>query len=215
MQENGMKVATASKEFRIPRTTVSDKLAGKTDESMNTVGPAVVLGVDTENELVTWITSKAAKDFPTNREGLLYSVQQIVNSQNNLVLGVDAENELVTWITSKAAKDFPTNREGLLYSVQQIVNENELVTWITSKAAKDFPTNREGLLYSVQQIVKKTNIQTPSIDADNVNNKWVGVEEPEVIYSQQIMLITNGLELRSQKLWQTMRNGAPTQKITI
>ncbi|KAK9680545.1 hypothetical protein QE152_g39011 [Popillia japonica] len=82
-----MKVATASIEFRIPRTTLRDKLAGKTDASMKTVGPAVVLGVDTKNELVTWITSNAAKRFPINREGLLYSVHHIVKHTNTFIDG--------------------------------------------------------------------------------------------------------------------------------
>ncbi|KAK9736381.1 hypothetical protein QE152_g12534 [Popillia japonica] len=41
--------------------------------------------------------------------------------------------------------------------------------------------------------------------SENVNNELVGAEEPEAT------LITNWLELRSQKLRQTMRNHAPTQ----
>lgn len=60
IRENSIPVATASKLFGIPRTTLRDKLAGKTTDKIEKVGPECVLGTEVEVQLVNWITGNAA-----------------------------------------------------------------------------------------------------------------------------------------------------------
>lgn len=78
---NGMSKLQASKVFGIPRTTLRDKISEKTSEMIERVGKKCTLGKDIENKLVEWILTNAANGFPVNKEGLIYSVQKIVEKR--------------------------------------------------------------------------------------------------------------------------------------
>lgn len=73
---------TACKKFNVPRTSVRNRLEGRTADDCRRVGPESCLGPEIEEKLVTWILDCAAKGFPINREGLLYSVQKIIEECN-------------------------------------------------------------------------------------------------------------------------------------
>ncbi|KAJ3615977.1 hypothetical protein MTP99_005568 [Tenebrio molitor] len=75
---NGMPKSKASKQFGIPRTTLRDKVSAKTSENIERVGKKCTLGKEIENKLVEWIVTNAANGFPVNKDGLMYSVQKIV-----------------------------------------------------------------------------------------------------------------------------------------
>ncbi|KAJ8971514.1 hypothetical protein NQ314_000656 [Rhamnusium bicolor] len=79
---DGMSVLRASKTFQIPRTTLRDKLAGRTPLHARRVGPECQLGKHVEEKLVEWIVGMAARGFPVNKEGLLYSVKKLVEEAN-------------------------------------------------------------------------------------------------------------------------------------
>lgn len=77
-----MKVATASKNFNVPRTTLRHKLSGVAPETSGHVGPQAVLGEQIENELVVWVKKSSRAGFPINKEGILDSVKKIVTKGN-------------------------------------------------------------------------------------------------------------------------------------
>lgn len=80
---NGMPVLKASKEFKVPRTTLRNKLSGKCPvESHRHCGPDSILGESNEKLLVDWLLNCAKMGFPIDREGLLHSVRKLVDASN-------------------------------------------------------------------------------------------------------------------------------------
>ncbi|KAJ8939546.1 hypothetical protein NQ318_011330 [Aromia moschata] len=74
---NGMNVATASKTFNVPRTTLRHKVAGRAHETIAKHGPDCVLGQDLEGKLCEWLKECARGGFPVTKDGLFYSVQKL------------------------------------------------------------------------------------------------------------------------------------------
>lgn len=80
IQNEGMKVKTASDKFAVPRTTLRDKLkAGNAPIIFGKVGPECILGKEVEQELVNWVKQCAKSGFPIDKDGLTYSVKLILN----------------------------------------------------------------------------------------------------------------------------------------
>lgn len=64
-----MSKSEASKTFRVPHTTLRNKIEGKSPtESIGHGGVSSILGSDTEKSLVDWILTCAKMGFPINRE---------------------------------------------------------------------------------------------------------------------------------------------------
>lgn len=74
---NGSSIKRAAKSFNVPRTTLSDKVRGKTpiDRKM---GPQSILSPAEENILEDWILHLASRRFPVTRDQLLDSVQALI-----------------------------------------------------------------------------------------------------------------------------------------
>lgn len=78
--DKGMPVLKASQEFKVPRTTLRNKLEGKSPrESTGRCGFDSYLGRDNEEMLVKWVLECCKMGFPITKDGLLTSVQKIVN----------------------------------------------------------------------------------------------------------------------------------------
>ncbi|XP_050064281.1 uncharacterized protein LOC126553153 [Aphis gossypii] len=76
----GMNTSTASRIFNVPRTTLRNKLEGKSPvESVGHGGVTSILGDETEALLVEWVLTCAKMGFPVDREGLLSSVKKLVD----------------------------------------------------------------------------------------------------------------------------------------
>lgn len=74
----GMPVLRASKEFKVPRKR--NKLEGKSPmESTGYCGFSSHLSEDNEKVLVNWVLDCAKMGFPINKDGLISSVQKLVN----------------------------------------------------------------------------------------------------------------------------------------
>nr|CAI5830211.1 unnamed protein product [Callosobruchus analis] len=73
-----MPISTACKKFNVPRTSVRNRLDGKTKDGCRRVGPECDVGPEIEQKLVAWILDCSSRGFPINKEGLLYSVQKIL-----------------------------------------------------------------------------------------------------------------------------------------
>lgn len=80
---DGMQVATASKLYHVPRTTLRNKVSHISPaESTGHCGPHSVLGKDIEDKLVQWIIDCANMGFPVNKEDLCSSVKKLLDEGN-------------------------------------------------------------------------------------------------------------------------------------
>lgn len=77
----GMSVASASKQYKIPRITLLYKAKGKYPVDCR-MGPETILTSVEENLLVKWLLSLADSGFPATRLQLLDSVQMLVTKLN-------------------------------------------------------------------------------------------------------------------------------------
>ncbi|KAJ8911924.1 hypothetical protein NQ315_016265, partial [Exocentrus adspersus] len=66
--KNGMPVLTASKTFKVPRSTLRYKVSGDRLESFGKVGPNCILGDDVEKLLCDWMKASCAKGFPVTKD---------------------------------------------------------------------------------------------------------------------------------------------------
>ena len=82
IREDNVPIATACKKYNVPRTSVRNRLNKKTSDHCRRVGPECVLAHTTEKKIEDWILESAARGFPINKEGLLYSVQKIIEECN-------------------------------------------------------------------------------------------------------------------------------------
>lgn len=79
----GMPVAKASRVFKVPRTTLRNKISGISPrQSTGHCGFDSYLGRDIEDLLVNWILDCAKMGFPIDKDGLLTSVQKLVKQRN-------------------------------------------------------------------------------------------------------------------------------------
>lgn len=71
----------ASVKFGVPRSTLENKVKGKTPRERK-MGPSSVLTAEEEDTLVKWILSIAKAGFPLIKEDLLCTVQKIIQMSN-------------------------------------------------------------------------------------------------------------------------------------
>ncbi|XP_055714409.1 uncharacterized protein LOC129808661 [Phlebotomus papatasi] len=76
--KNGTPVGRAAKQFHVPRTTLRNKISGKSPmETYGKRGYYSVLGREIEEHLVKWISDAANRGFPVIKDSLLMSVQEL------------------------------------------------------------------------------------------------------------------------------------------
>lgn len=81
LAKNGTPIAAASKQYKIPRTTLRNKLQGKAPETSGRVGPESVLGHNIEDRLEEWLLGMSRMGFPINKDILIHSVKQLVEAE--------------------------------------------------------------------------------------------------------------------------------------
>lgn len=76
---NGSSVYRASIQFGVPRSTINNKVYGKSSLD-KTSGPGTFLTTEEENVIENWILNLAFRGFPVSKTQLLYSVQLYLNT---------------------------------------------------------------------------------------------------------------------------------------
>jgi hypothetical protein len=83
---DGMSENKASQTFNVPRTTLRNKLSGKSPEvSTGHSGTTSVLGNEIEQMLVKWLLHCSRMGFPIGRENLLCSVKKFVDESKHTI----------------------------------------------------------------------------------------------------------------------------------
>ncbi|XP_071645164.1 uncharacterized protein [Temnothorax longispinosus] len=80
---DGMPIATASKTYKVPRTTLRNKLSGRAPETSGRVGREAVLGHNIEERLAQWLLETSRMGFPINKDSLLYSVKKLLEKEEH------------------------------------------------------------------------------------------------------------------------------------
>ena len=64
--------------FGVPRSTIQDRISGRTKEQPRKVGPEPILGLDGEKKVVDWIIDLAKCGIPVSKEVLLETVTKLI-----------------------------------------------------------------------------------------------------------------------------------------
>lgn len=81
----GMKISEASKKFDVPRTTLHNKITGKSPIECS-MRPITILSKEEEDILEVWIKDMANKHISITKYELLDSVQRIIVDKNKRLL---------------------------------------------------------------------------------------------------------------------------------
>lgn len=79
--KDGHAIAAVCKQYKVPRTTLLNKLRGKVPETTGRVGPESILGGHIESKLEEWLLGTSRMGFPINRDFLIHSVKQLVDAE--------------------------------------------------------------------------------------------------------------------------------------
>lgn len=79
IRSGSLNVLQATKYYSVPRSTLRNKLSGKSEDDSHHVGPKAVMGISVEKNLVDWIFGVAKMGFPINKNILIDTVQKIVS----------------------------------------------------------------------------------------------------------------------------------------
>ncbi|XP_074096576.1 uncharacterized protein LOC141525825 [Cotesia typhae] len=79
--KDGCAIAAACKQYKVPRTTLRNKLRGKVPETTGRVGPESILGDHIESKLEEWLLGTSRMGFPINSDFLIHSVKQLVDAE--------------------------------------------------------------------------------------------------------------------------------------
>lgn len=80
--QNGTPVSTASKIYKVPRTTLRHKIRDKAPVITGHVGRESVLGSRVEAILVDWLLETCRMGFPITKDVLLNSVKKFVETEH-------------------------------------------------------------------------------------------------------------------------------------
>lgn len=66
-REGKMSIRTAAKHFSVPRTTLQDRISGKTTDKLRKTGPQPIMTVEGEKRIGDWVISLAKCGFPIKK----------------------------------------------------------------------------------------------------------------------------------------------------
>lgn len=67
----------ASRQFRVPRATLQDRLHGRRGDTLQKTGPQPIMGVEGEKKIAEWAITIAKCGFPIKKENLIETVTKI------------------------------------------------------------------------------------------------------------------------------------------
>ncbi|CAG4943535.1 unnamed protein product [Colias eurytheme] len=82
IRENKASVRQVCRDYGIPKSTILDRIHGKTTDILKKRGPDPVLGTDGEEKIVNWLINISKCGFPVKKQELLDSVQKIVRDSS-------------------------------------------------------------------------------------------------------------------------------------
>lgn len=82
IRDEKMSVRTAATLYGVPKSTLHDKVQGKSSENIGKTGPEPRLSLDGENKIANWVINLAKSGFPIKKSDLLDTVEKILKDAN-------------------------------------------------------------------------------------------------------------------------------------
>lgn len=83
---NGMGIRKACRTYDVPKTTIQDRLSGKTSDHLKKTGPPPILTVEGESKIANWALNIAKCGFPIKKIDLLETVIKIAKDTGKIHL---------------------------------------------------------------------------------------------------------------------------------
>lgn len=80
MIKKGMPIKQASREFKIPRGTLQNRIHNRTKKAVNCSGPPPVLTEEEELDIVEWVNNNARKGFPRRKMDIIFTVKEFLDA---------------------------------------------------------------------------------------------------------------------------------------
>lgn len=77
-------IREASRKFRVPRTTLQDRLSGRCSDILKKTGPQPIMTTEGEKRIADWAIDIAKCGFPIKKEYLMETVTKIVHDTGSL-----------------------------------------------------------------------------------------------------------------------------------
>ncbi|KAI5637068.1 DDE superfamily endonuclease domain-containing protein [Phthorimaea operculella] len=78
IRDEGIGIRESCRKYKVPRTTVQDRLSGRRTDVLKKTGPTPVLGAPGETKVVEWLMHISKCGFPVKKKELLDTVQKIL-----------------------------------------------------------------------------------------------------------------------------------------
>ncbi|KAJ8953396.1 hypothetical protein NQ318_023513, partial [Aromia moschata] len=91
IREKNMSINKASKEFNVPKTSIIDRMKGRSRPNRRKTGPAPILSIEVEDKLKEWIINIAKCGFPLKKSDLIDTVEKIAKDLGKSHLFTDGK----------------------------------------------------------------------------------------------------------------------------
>ncbi|XP_072384688.1 uncharacterized protein [Diabrotica undecimpunctata] len=149
--QSGMPFKTASKLYKVPRSTLQDKVKGRTSLEKKS-GPGTNL-TEEENLLVAWLFRIAACGFPATKTQLLDSVQLLLkelNRPNNFVDGRPGRKWYELFL--KRHPKLSTRISQNLTCARNTITENRIRQWFIEVGTFLESTNNRNITFDPSRV---------------------------------------------------------------
>lgn len=79
IKDSRITIRQASRQYKIPRGTLQNRIHNRTKQSLNRSGPPSVLSIQEEEEIIVWLNEHARKGFPRRPDDLKFLVKEFLD----------------------------------------------------------------------------------------------------------------------------------------
>lgn len=84
IRSSQISIREASRQFRVPRATLQDRLHGRRGDTLKKTGPQPIMSIEGEERIATWAINIAKCGFPIKKDNLIDTVTKIARDTGKL-----------------------------------------------------------------------------------------------------------------------------------
>lgn len=153
IRDKKMSIRKVCKMYNIPRSTIQDRLAGRTTDKIKKPGPDPILTCKVEKELVEWLIDIAKCGFPIKKSNLLDTVEKIIKDSGKQSRFKDNRPGR-TWFIGflKRHPEISEISAECISKAKATVTEESIRLWFTELEDYLIRTNNHDLLNAPERI---------------------------------------------------------------